>query len=270
MEYLDILRQWATTYSPLLIKALLVFVIGLWLSSRATKLLAKFFRKKEYDLTLERFILSLVSMTLKVIVGLCVLDILGIAITSFIAVLGAAGLAIGMALSGSLSNFAGGAMILIFKPFRVGEVIDGAGHIGKVYEIGIFNTVLKTPDNKTIIIPNAALATNSLTNYSTEAERRVDLVFGIGYDDDLKLAKRLISDLIEADKRILNGEDRDPFVRLGEMADSSLNITVRAWVKAEDFWDVYFDMLEQVKDAFDANSISIPYPQQDVHLYKHN
>ena len=195
-----------------------------------------------------------------------VLGMLGIEMTSFVAILGAAGLAVGMALSGTLQNFAGGVMILIFKPFKNGDFIEAQGHTGTVSEIQIFNTILKTPDNKTIIIPNGGLSTSSMTNYSTEEKRRVDWTFGIGYGDKTDNAKEVLTQLMSEDNRILN--DPAPFVAVSELADSSVNFAVRAWVKAEDYWGVYFDMNEKVYNTFDEKGLNIPYPQMDVHLHK--
>lgn len=189
---------------------------------------------------------------------------LGIEITSFIAILGAAGLAVGMALSITLQNFAGGVMLLIFKPFKAGGFVETQGHAGVVKEIQIFQTILMTGDNRKIIIPNAPVSTGSMVNYSAEATRRVDFVFGIGYDDDIDLAKSTINELIAADSRIMN--DPAPFVAVKELADSSVNFVVRVWVNSGDYWGVFFDMQENVKKTFDSKNIGIPYPQMDVHV----
>jgi small conductance mechanosensitive channel len=193
------------------------------------------------------------------------LGMLGIAMTSFIAILGAAGLAVGMELSGTLQNFAGGAMILIFKPFNVGDVIDAGGYVGSVKDIQIFNTILKTPDNKTIIIPNGGLSNSSMTNYSTEDKRRVDWTIGIGYGDDIDKARASIKAMCDADSRIL--KDPEVFIAVSELADSSVNFAVRAWVNAADYWGVYFDMNENVYKTFNKEGINIPFPQMDVHLH---
>jgi small conductance mechanosensitive channel len=194
------------------------------------------------------------------------MGMMGIEMTSFIAILGAAGLAVGMALSGTLQNFAGGVMILIFKPFKVGDFIDAQGYMGVVKEIQIFVTILTTPDNKTVIIPNGPLSNGSLTNFSTQPQRRVDWTFGIAYGDDYDTAKTMLLKMMDEDKRIL--KDPDPFVALGEMADSSVNLTVRAWVNASDYWDVFFDMNEKFYKNADKAGLSIPFPQMDVHLDK--
>ena len=188
---------------------------------------------------------------------------IGIEMTSFVAILGAAGLAVGLALQGTLQNFAGGVMLLLFKPFKVGDVLSAQGFTGSVKEIQIFNTIMATPDNRIIIIPNGGLANSAMTNFSTMDTRRVDFSFGIGYDDDFEKAKSLIRSLIDADSRIL--KDPEPFVRVGELADSSVNITTRVWVNAADYWAVHFDLIENVKKTFDKEKVSFPYPQMDVH-----
>lgn len=190
----------------------------------------------------------------------------GIETTSFIAVLGPAGLAIGFALQGSLANFAGGVLILLFKPFKAGDLIEAQGYIGTVREVQIFNTILTTADNRIVVIPNGALSSNSMVNINQESTRRVDLTFGIGYDDDIDLAKTTINNVIAKDERVL--KDIDPLLVLSELADSSVNFTVRVWVNTPDYWGVYFAMHEQVKKEFDANGISIPFPQQDVHMHQ--
>jgi small conductance mechanosensitive channel len=186
--------------------------------------------------------------------------------TSFIAILGAAGLAVGFALQGSLSNFAAGVMLIIFRPFKSGDFIEAGGTIGVVEAIQIFNTVLRTPDNKMVIVPNSNITGGNITNYSAKEDRRIDMVFGIGYDDDLKKAKEILERLISEDSRIL--KDPAPTVAVSELADSSVNFVVRPWVKTSDYWAVYWDFTEKVKLTFDAEGISIPYPQQDVHMHQ--
>ena len=190
---------------------------------------------------------------------------LGIETTSFVAILGAAGLAVGLALQGGLANFAGGVLILIFKPFKVGDFIDAQGHAGVVSEITVFTTVLKTPDNKTIIIPNGALSNGSMVNYSTEEKRRVDMVFGIGYGDDIAKAKQVLKRIVDEDERVL--KDPAPQIVVAELADSSVNFNFRVWCTGSDYWSIYFDMNEKVKLEFDKEGVSIPFPQRDVHLY---
>jgi len=254
-------------YGPKLITAILTLIIGLWIINTLIKVVFKKLSKKDYDVTLISFLKSIIGIALKVMLWITVFSMMGIKMTSFVAVLGAAGLAVGLALQGSLANFAGGVLIMMFRPFKVGDFIEAQGHMGTVHAIQIINTVLKTVDNKTIILPNGSLANSNMVNFSTEATRRVDFSFGIAYEDDFAKAKELITTLIEADNRVL--KDPAPFVRVGELADSSVNITVRIWVNAENYWGVHFDLIENVKSNFDKNSISIPYPQTDVHLYKH-
>ena len=255
-------------YGPKLLVAIITLVIGLWIINAILKMVFKRLTKSNYDVTLTRFVRSIIGIALKVMLWITVISMMGIKMTSFIAVLGAAGLAVGLALQGSLANFAGGVLIMLFRPFKVGDFISAQGHMGSVHSIQIFNTILKTPDNKTVIIPNGNLANSDLTNFSTEENRRVDLSFGIGYDDDFAKAKEIINTLIQKDERIF--KDPAPFVMVGELADSSVNITVRVWAKGADYWGVHFDMIENVKSEFDKNDISIPYPQSDVHLYNHS
>ncbi len=262
----DSVKEQVMFYVPKLLYAIIVLVIGLFIIRGIRKLVLKFFEKKDFDPSVETFLASLITITLKILLVISVISMLGIQMTSFVAIIGAAGLAVGLSLQGSLANFAGGVLILSFKPFKVGDYIDGAGHSGTVSQIQIFNTVLKTPDNKTIIIPNGGLSNASIVNYSMEKKRRVDLSFGISYDDDLKKAKKVLQKIVDADKRILRTPES--FIRLGELGDSSVNITLRLWVKAEDYWDVSFDMKESVKFSFDKNKISFPYPQMDVHMKK--
>ena len=253
-------------YGPKVIGAIVVLFIGLWIVKKATKSIGNLMEKRGIDASLRPFLTNLIGTILKLLVIISVMGMVGIEMTSFIAILGAAGLAIGMALSGTLQNFAGGVIILIFKPYKAGDFIEAQGHMGVVKEIQIFNTIITTVDNKTIIIPNGGLSTGSMVNFSTQAERRVDFSFGIAYGDDLNKAKQLILDIAEKDSRVL--KNPEPFVRMGEMADSSVNITTRLWVKGEDYWDVYFDTMEAVYEVFNNNGINIPFPQMDVHIQK--
>ncbi|WP_109831947.1 mechanosensitive ion channel family protein [Reichenbachiella versicolor] len=256
--------EYATAYLPKVAGALAVLIIGLIVVSAITKGISAIMNSRELDGSLKSFITSLVSVLLKLMLALAVMGTLGIEATSFVAVLGAAGLAVGMALSGTLQNFAGSVMIMIFKPFKVGDFIDAQGYMGSVKEIQIFNTILTTPDNKTIIIPNGSLANGSMTNFSTEPTRRIDWVYGIGYGDDVQKAREILVRLANEDSRIL--KDPEFFVGLGELADSSVNLTTRAWVNAGDYWDVNFEMNEKVYNAFNAEGINIPFPQMDVHV----
>ena len=261
-EYLPLIVEYGTG----LIYALFVLIIGLWIAKLITKSVKKLMLKGEMDNSLVPFLTSLISTVLKLLVVISALGMLGIEMTSFIALLGAAGLAVGMALSGTLQNFAGGVMILIFKPFKAGDFIDAQGHMGSVKEIQIFNTILTTGDNKTVIIPNGGLSTGAMVNFSTQSTRRVDWTFGIGYGDDADKAKEVLRTLLDADKRVL--QDPEPFIALSELADSSVNFVVRAWVNASDYWGVYFAMNEKVYKTFEKEGLNIPYPQMDVHLDK--
>jgi len=252
------------TYGPKLVMALVVWIIGSWIIKLLVKAFGRTLDKGKTDASLKPFLVSITGTILKIMLVISVLGMMGIEMTSFIAILGAAGLAIGMALSGTLQNFAGGVMILIFKPFKVGDVIDAAGYVGGVSEIQIFNTILKTPDNKTIIIPNGGLSNSSLTNFSTESRRRVDWTIGIGYNDDVTKAKAVIQEMCDSDQRIL--KDPAVFIAVSELADSSINFTVRAWVESADYWGVFFDMNENVVKTFGEQNINIPYPQMDVHV----
>ncbi len=204
---------------------------------------------RKLDSSLQPFIRSLTSILLKVLLVVSVMGMVGIQMTSFIAILGAAGLAVGLALSGTLQNFAGGVMILVFKPFKVGDFINAQGHTGSVKEILIFNTILKTPDNRTIVIPNGGLSTGSLTNFSTEPTRRIEWVFGIGYGDKYEKAKDVLNAFIEEDDRIL--KEPEPLIALKELADSSVNLVVRVWANSADYWAIYFDMNEKVYQSFE-------------------
>ncbi len=249
-----------------LIGGIIVLIIGLWIIKIVMKNLGKLMEKHNTDPALRSFLQSMLGITLKILLIISALSMLGVAMTSFIAILGAAGLAVGLALSGTLQNFAGGVMILLFKPFKIGDFIDAQGHKGVVKDIHIFITTLTDLDNKTIIIPNGGLSTGSLVNYSTQPIRRVDWSFGIAYGDDFDVAKKMILDLLKEDKRVLT--DPEPNIFLGAMADSSINITTRAWVKGEDYWGVFFDMNEKFYKNTDKHGLSIPFPQMDVHLDK--
>lgn len=269
MENLDTtlagLYALGVNYGLKVLLALITLIVGLWVIKALMKTLGRSMEKRDVDATLRQFLKSLLSMVLKVMLFITVIGMVGVEMTSFIAILAAAGFAIGMALSGTLQNFAGGVMLVIFKPFKVGDFIDAQGYTGTVKAIQIFNTILKTPDNKTIIIPNGGLATGSMTNYSTEPTRRVDFTFGIGYNDDIDKSKSVIARLIEADPRIL--KDPAPFIAVSALADSSVNLVVRVWANAADYWGIYFDLTENVKKSFDREGISIPFPQRDVHIY---
>ncbi len=256
-------------YALKLLGALLVLVIGLWIIKFLTNRVFKLMDHSGLTPALVSFIKSMLSLTLKIILIISVLGMIGVEMTTFIAMLTAASLAVAMAFNGTLSNFAGGVMILFFKPFKIGDFITAQGESGTVKEIQIFVTIITTPDNKTIIIPNGGLSNGKLTNYSTQSVRRVNWTFGIGYGDDYDVAKAMILELINNDKRILN-KPAAPFVVLGELADSSVNITVRVWVKSSDYWGVFFDMNENFYKNAASHNINIPFPQMDIHLNKLN
>ena len=263
-QIINTIKTYALDFGYRLTGAILALIIGLWIIKKFVEAVAKIMHSKNVDDSLQPFLRSMLNISLKALLIISVLSMLGVEMTSFVAILGAAGLAIGLALSGTLQNFAGGIMILIFKPFEVGHVITAQGHTGSVFEIQIFNTILKTPDNKHIIIPNGGLSTGSMVNFSKEATRRVDWTFGIGYGDDIDKAKEVLSTLIQTDPRIK--QDPEPFIAVSELGDSSVNLAVRVWVDASDYWGVYFAMNESVYKTFDKEGLSIPYPQMDVHV----
>ncbi len=265
-EIIKMLSGYVTEYGLRLLGAIVVLVIGLWIIKIIVKNSQRLMNKSKIDDSLSSFLKSMINILLKILLFISVMSMIGIQMTSFIALLGAASLAVGMALSGNLQNFAGGVLILIFKPFKVGDFISAQGYSGSVKEIRIFLTVLTTPDNKTIFIPNGPLSNGSLTNFSSQPQRRVDWSFGIAYGDDYDTAKKMLLDMINEDKRIFS--DPEPFVALGELADSSVNITVRVWVNAVDYWGVYFDMNENFYKNAGKFNLSIPFPQMDVHMDK--
>ena len=263
-QILNQVNEIVLVYGPRLLGAIAVWIIGSWVVKALTNRFNQLMESRQTDASLRPFLKTLVGTLLKVLLIISVLSMMGVEMTSFVAILAAAGLAVGMALSGTLQNFAGGVMILLFKPFKVDDVIEAQGFLGKVSEIQIFNTILKTPDNKTVIIPNGGLATSAMTNFSTEPQRRVDWVFGIGYGDDVEKAKSVIKNLADQDPRIL--KDPELFIAVSELADSSVNFTVRAWVNGDDYWGVFFDLNEKVYKVFDQEGLNIPYPQMDVHV----
>ncbi|MGB1298017.1 MAG: mechanosensitive ion channel family protein [Psychrobium sp.] len=255
----------AMLYLPKLLLAIVTLIVGFWVIGKVVKGIEKILQARKVEATLERFLSSLVSVGLKVMLLISVASMVGIETTSFVAVLGAAGLAIGLALQGSLSNFAGGVLILFFKPFKVGDVVDAQGYVGVIKEIQIFNTIVTTLDNERVIIPNGVLSNGPIKNLFAEPTRRVDMTYGISYEDNVQTAKEVIRNLILADKRLLE-EEYGHEIYVSEHADSSVNLLVRVWCNSPDYWGVYFDMHEQVKLAFDEQGITIPYPQRDVHM----
>ena len=264
--YLDTGTTMLMTYGPQLLLAIVVLIVGLWVINRFVAATRRTMEARSFDPTLGRFLTSLLSVIFKALLLISAASMIGIATTSFIALLGAAGLAIGLALQGSLANFAGGVLVLMFRPFKVGDFIEAQGISGTVAEIQIFNTVIKTPDNKVMIVPNGPISNGIITNYSKEATRRVDFVFGIGYGDDIAQARSVLEGLVSADERILS--DPPSLVAVSELADSSVNFTVRVWVNAPDYSGVKFGMTESVKLAFDQANISIPFPQSDIHIHQ--
>ncbi|EDP72427.1 mechanosensitive ion channel family protein [Flavobacteriales bacterium ALC-1] len=245
-------------FGPKLIAAIAIWVIGSWIIKMILKGVKKTLNRGDYDESLKKFLLNLVSWILKIILIVVVLGTVGVETTSFAAILAAAGLAIGMALQGSLGNFAGGVLIMIFKPIKIGDLIEAQGELGVVKEIEIFTTKLLTPTNKEVIIPNGALSNGNITNYSTEGKLRVDLTFGVGYDSDIKQTKEVLMNVLTSNPKVL--QDPAPTVNVSELADSSVNFAVRPWCTVADYWDVYFETHENAKEALDAAGIEIPYP----------
>jgi small conductance mechanosensitive channel len=265
-DIIDILTSLFVTYGLNILGAIIIFLIGRWVAGIVSRLLRKVLNKANVNETLINFAANVVYIGIIVFAVLAAFERLGVETTSFIAVLGAAGLAVGLALQGALANFAAGVLILLFKPFEIGNLVEASGTFGKVEEIQIFNTIIVTPDNKTVIVPNAQITSGNIVNYSKKGLLRLDMVFGIGYNDDLLKAKRILEEIVTADERVAN--DPPPNVAVMELADSSVNFTVRPYVKVEDYWGVHFDMTERVKLRFDQEGISIPFPQQDVHLFQ--
>ncbi|WP_447971839.1 mechanosensitive ion channel family protein [Nitrospira sp. M1] len=270
MDQLEHTSDWALnlalTYGPNLLLAILTLIIGWWLVKRVVKLVDHTMERSQVEVTLRGFLGNMAGILLKALLVISVASMIGIETTSFIAMLGAAGLAVGLALQGSLANFAGGVLILFFRPFKVGDLIEAQGFLGVVKEIQIFVTILTTPDNRRIIIPNGPLSNGCISNLNAEPHRRIDMTFGISYGDDVLKAKDVIHQVIAADERILQSPAPDVYV--SEHADSSVNFAVRPWVRPEHYWAVYFHMHEQLKLTFDREGISIPFPQRDVHLFK--
>jgi len=265
-HYVQMLGEMALQFGVQLLLAVVVYLVGNFIIKRVLHLVELGLSKKKVEVTLHRFLLSILNTLLKAIQIIVLASMIGIQTASLIAVLGAAGLAIGLALQGSLANFAGGVLILLFRPFKNGDAIKAQGYVGSVEEIQIFNTILKTFDNQRIIIPNGLLSNGCVTNINVNGTRRVDMVFGIGYNDDITKAKAILRSMLEADERVLKDQPIDIWV--GEHGESSVNLFVRPWTSAADYWGVYFDMMEKVKVEFDKAAISIPYPQRDVHLHQ--
>ena len=254
-------------YGLKILATIIIWIIGSWIIKKILKATRKIMTKSSYEESLQNFLINLISWGLKIILVITLLGTLGVPTTSFAAIIAAAGLAIGLALQGSLGNFAGGVLIMIFKPFKIGDLIEAQGEMGVVKSIEIFTTKLTGLSNKEIIIPNGALSNGNIINYTTEGIRRVDLVFGVGYDSDIKKTKDVLMGVLKANSKILNTPE--PTVNVLALADSSVNFAVRPWCNAEDYWAVYFEVTENVKLALDAAGIEIPYPHQ-VEIQKHN
>lgn len=265
-KYSQIAMDLVMAWGPKVLTAIITLIAGLWIISMITRAFGRAMKRRNVDPSLSPFLKSLAGAILKVMLFISVIGMVGIEATSFVAVLGAAGLAVGLALQGTLQNFAGGVIILLIKPFKVGDWIDTSSYSGTVHAIHIFNTYLKTPDNKTIIIPNGGLANSSLTNYSTEPRRRLDLTVGVAYGDSTQKTRETLMELINADDRIL--KDPEPFIAVSELGDSSVNFTVRLWVEAANYWPLKFDMNERIYNKFNEVGLNIPFPQMDVHLHK--
>lgn len=248
-----------------LVIAALIFAVGRWLAKLIVKLMQRVMERAKIDPTLNKFLGSIVYALLLVAIVIAALDQIGVNTTSLLALLGAAGLAVGLAVKDSLSNFSAGVMLIIFRPFKIGDYIEAGGTAGTVENIQVFSTILLTPDNREITVPNGAIFGGKIVNVSARSTRRIDLVFGISYTDDIAKARTLMMKVMSEDERVL--KDPEPAVSLAELADSSVNLNVRPWVKSSDYWAVRSDLLERIKAVFDRNGISIPFPQRDVHLY---
>jgi small conductance mechanosensitive channel len=270
---MDFSRITSTVYELLalygirVIAALAILVIGRWIAAGIRRFIQALMTRSKVDHTLVAFVGNLTYFAVLAFVVLAALNQLGIQTASFIAVIGAAGLAVGLALQGSLANFAAGVLLILFRPFKVGDVIEGAGVTGVVEEISIFTTQLKTADNKTVIVPNAKISGDNIVNWTAKGTRRVDMMFGIGYGDDIDRARAIISGVLDEDSRVL--KDPPYLVAVSELGDSSVNLAVRPWARCEDYWGVYFDTVEKVKKRFDKEGVSIPFPQRDIHVYSH-
>ncbi|MFK7956471.1 MAG: mechanosensitive ion channel family protein [Lysobacterales bacterium] len=259
-----LLETYVMPWGIKLAMALLIYVVGRWVSKLIVKVVRNVMSRAGTDLILINFVGSIVSALLLLVVLVATLDQLGLNTTSIVAVMGAAGLAVGLALQDSLKNFAAGVMLIIFRPFKTGDYVEAAGVSGSVDELEVFWTQLKTPDNKLVIVSNGDIISSPITNYSANDTRRVDMVFGIGYDDDMNQARNIMLEVIEAHPAILS--EPAPLVAVSELANSSVNFVVRPWVKTADYWTVKFEVTEQIKQRFDAGGVSIPYPQMDVHM----
>ena len=265
-QLLSKLLDWGIEVGKDLLGAIIIYIVGRFIIKQVGRLLARILEKRKLEISVQTFLRSLVSILLNLILAFAIVSRLGVETTRFAALLASAGVAIGMALSGNLSNFAGGLIILVFKPFKVGDYIEGQNANGTVREIQIFHTILTTVDNKVIYVPNGALSSNAITNYSKQETRRAEWVFGVEYGEDFEKVKAVLQRIIDADPRIL--KDPAPMIALGALSASSVDIKVRAWAKTADYWDVYFDMNKIVYDTFNKEGIGFPFPQLTVHQAK--
>ena len=265
-EINSIISTYVIPWGINIVFALAIFVVGRIVSKMIVRLLKKILHKTGMDNILINFVSSIANTALLLFIIIAALDQLGLDTTSLIALLGAAGLAIGLALQNSLQNFASGVMLIVFRPFKAGDMVEAGGTAGVVESISIFNTIMRTGDNREVIIPNGSIYNGNIINYSARDTRRIDMVFGIGYDDDIKQAKEIMQQILDSDERI--HKEPEPLVAVAELADCSVNFNVRPWVNTGDYWAVKFDLTEKIKLAFDANNISIPYPQMDLHIDK--
>jgi small conductance mechanosensitive channel len=265
-RYSDMIIAWVSSYALKIVAAIAIFIIGRWIAGRISDLLSRVLQKSNVDVTLVGFLSNILYYTLLVVVLIAAAGQLGINTTSFLTIVGTVGLAVGLALKDSLSNFAAGVMLILFRPFRVGDLIEVGGVAGTVESITIFTTILNTTDNQKLIIPNGSITTGVIKNITANSTRRVDLVIGIGYKDDISKARKIMTDIMDADNRVL----KNPALAIAvlELGDSSVKFAVRPWVKTEDYWDVYFDLTEKIKVMFDQEGITIPFQQRDIHVYQ--
>ncbi|MGC9451803.1 MAG: mechanosensitive ion channel family protein [Oceanipulchritudo sp.] len=267
-EQIDSIIGFITYYGLKIILALVIFVVGKWIAALVRNLCRRGMEKSKVDPVLVGFLSAIAYYVLMTAVVIAAISQLGIQTTALVAVLGAAGLAVGFALQGSLSNFASGVLIILFRPFKIGDFVEAGGVAGVIDEIGILVTIMHTPDNKKIIVPNSQVMGGQIVNFNANGTRRCDMTFGISYSDDIDKAKGILLRILESDERVL--KDPEPQIVLSELGDSSVNFAVRPWVNAADYWGVFFDTHEKVKKAFDAENVSIPFPQRDVHLFQAN
>lgn len=266
-EYAQEAIKWVWDFTPKLVSTFIIAIVGLWVIKIIKRLVNKFFQNREYDITLEKFSSDLINWSLKIILFVIIITQLGVKTTSLVAIIGAAGLAIGLALQGSLANFAGGVLILLLKPFKVGDFIKAQGQEGTVKEISIFTTKLTTFGNQLAVIPNGKLSNETILNYTTEGIRRENITWGISYSDDIQLAKQILLDLVNEQEAVIQEEDKFPMIVLAELGDSSVNLSLRYWATNDDFWTLRWHILEEGKRRIEAAGISMPFPQRDVHIH---